>query len=63
MLDRLIEEVTPEGTVTYAYDDANRRATMTVAGQSTVSYTYDDADRLTLEAGQPRRSLLLPLQG
>jgi RHS repeat-associated protein len=47
LLDRLTEEVTPEGTLTYTYDDAGRRASMTVAGQTAVSYTFDNADRLT----------------
>ena len=47
LLDRLTQEVTPEGTVSYTYDDADRRETMTVAGQTTVSYSYDNADRLT----------------
>jgi YD repeat-containing protein len=47
LLDRLTEEATPEGTVTYTYDDADRRATMQVAGQTSISYTYDHADRLT----------------
>ncbi len=47
LLDRLTQEVTPEGTVSYTYDAANRRATMTVTGQTSVSYTYDNADRLT----------------
>ena len=47
LLDRLTQEVTPEGTVNYTYDAAGRRSTMTVAGQTLVSYTYDDADRLT----------------
>jgi YD repeat-containing protein len=46
-LDRVTQEVTPEGTVNYTYDDAHRRATMTVAGQTAVSYTFDNADRLT----------------
>ncbi len=46
-MDRLTEEVTPEGTVSYTYDDAGRRETMTVAGQTAVSYSYDNADRLT----------------
>ena len=36
-LDRLIEEVTPEGTVGYTYDDVDRLATMTVAGQMAIS--------------------------
>lgn len=35
-LERLKREVTPEGTVTYTYDAANGRATMTVAGQPQV---------------------------
>jgi YD repeat-containing protein len=42
VLDRLTEEVTSEGTVTYTHDDAGRRASMTVAGQTAVSYTFDD---------------------
>jgi RHS repeat-associated protein len=46
-LDRLTQEVTPEGTVNYTYDNASRRATMTVVGQTQVTYTYDNADRLT----------------
>ncbi|KAF4516168.1 hypothetical protein B566_EDAN000406 [Ephemera danica] len=46
-LDRLTQEVTAQGTLTYTYDNANRRATMTVAGQPTVNYTYDNANRLT----------------
>jgi RHS repeat-associated protein len=46
-LDQLTQEVTPEGTVNYTYDNASRRATMTVVGQTQVTYTYDNADRLT----------------
>lgn len=46
-LDRLTQEVTAEGTVNYTYDNASRRATMTVVGQPQVTYTYDNADRLT----------------
>ena len=46
-LDRLTQEVTPEGTVTYTYDAANRRATMTVAGQPQVVYGYDNGNALT----------------
>jgi RHS repeat-associated protein len=45
--DRLTQEQTPEGTVTYTFDAAGRRATMTVAGQATVNYTWDNANRLT----------------
>jgi YD repeat-containing protein len=43
----LTAETTPEGTISYSYDDAGRRTSMQVAGQTAVSYTYDDADRLT----------------
>lgn len=46
-LDRLTQEVTAQGTLTYTYDNASRRTTMTVAGQPTVNYTYDNANRLT----------------
>ena len=31
----------------YTYDNASRRATMTVVGQPQVTYTYDNANRLT----------------
>ena len=47
LLDRLTEEVTPEGTIDYSYDAASRRATMQPAGQTSVSYSYDNANRLT----------------
>ncbi|NOU11968.1 MAG: RHS repeat protein [Nitrospira sp.] len=46
-LDRLTQEVTAGGTVNYTYDNASRRATMTVVGQLQVVYTYDNANRLT----------------
>jgi RHS repeat-associated protein len=46
-LDRLTSETTPEGSISYTYDAAARRATMTVTGQPQVAYTYDNADRLT----------------
>jgi RHS repeat-associated protein len=46
-LDRLTQEVTPQGTVNYTYDNASRRATMTVVGQPQVVYTYNNANRLT----------------
>jgi YD repeat-containing protein len=47
ILNRLQQEVTPQGTVTYAYDNADRRTSMTVVGQPAVTYGYDVADRLT----------------
>jgi len=46
-LNRLISETTPQGSVSYVYDTASRRSSMTVAGQTTVAYVYDDANRLT----------------
>ena len=39
--------VTPEGTVNYTYDAANRRAMVTVAGQTAISYSCHNADRVT----------------
>jgi RHS repeat-associated protein len=38
---------TPRSTVTYTYDNASRRATMTLTGQPVVTYGYDNANRLT----------------
>ena len=46
-LDNLTDEQTPQGEVTYTYDAASRRTSMTVVGQNAVSYTYDNANRLT----------------
>jgi RHS repeat-associated protein len=46
-LDHLKQETTPQGTVSYTYDNADRRSTMTVAGQAQVNYTFDNANRLT----------------
>lgn len=37
--------------VSYTYDAADRRATMTVAGQTAVAYTFDNADRLGITQG------------
>ncbi len=46
-LDRLTEEQTPQGEVSYGYDNANRRTSMQVVGQTQVSYAWDNANRLT----------------
>jgi YD repeat-containing protein len=46
-LDRLTSEQTPQGTVSYTYDAASRRQTMTVADQTLVNYTFDNANRPT----------------
>ncbi|MBK8274273.1 MAG: hypothetical protein IPK92_00180 [Nitrospira sp.] len=43
----MTNETTPQGSVTYTYDNASRRATMTVAGQTQIVYGFDNADRLT----------------
>ncbi len=71
-LNRLISEMTPQGSVSYTYDAAGRRTSMTVLGQPTVDYTYDDANRLiqitqgaaivsfTYDNGGRRTSLTLP---
>jgi RHS repeat-associated protein len=44
--DRLMSETTPQGTISYTYDDAGRRQTMTVPGQAQILYTWDNANRL-----------------
>jgi RHS repeat-associated protein len=46
-LDRLTQESTGEGTVSYAYDKAHRRTAQTVTDQPSLAYTYDNASRLT----------------
>ncbi len=45
--DKITSETTPFGSVSYVYDRAGRRASMTVAGQPTVNYGYDGDSRLT----------------
>jgi RHS repeat-associated protein len=45
--DRLTSETTPQGSVSYLYDDAGRRTSMTVVGQLPVTSTYDEVNRLT----------------
>jgi YD repeat-containing protein len=46
--DRVTEEQTPQGEVTYAYDASGRRTSMMVAGQSAVNYTWDIVLKLIL---------------
>jgi RHS repeat-associated protein len=46
-LDRLTEEVSPQGQVDYTYDTASRRKQLTVAGHTPITYQYDNANRLT----------------
>mgnify|MGYP003592598098 CR=1 FL=1 len=40
-LDRLTQETTPQGTVSYSYFANGLRQTMTVAGQAAMSYSHD----------------------
>jgi len=46
-LDKLIEEQSPQGQISYTYYPNGLRETMTVQGQPSVGYSYDNADRLT----------------
>ncbi len=47
-LDDLTDEQTANGEVSYGYDNARRRTSMTVVGQpAAASYAWDNANRLT----------------
>jgi len=46
-LGRLVEEVTPQGTLSYGYDAAGRRTSMKAPDQADTAYRYDAAGRLT----------------
>ncbi len=46
-IDNPTQVVSPNGTVNYRYDAADRRDQMTLAGTGTYSYTYDRVDNLT----------------
>ncbi len=45
--DKVVQEVTPLGTISYTYDTIGKRTSMTVTGQPTVNYGYDANSRLT----------------
>ncbi|GIH02808.1 hypothetical protein Rhe02_08750 [Rhizocola hellebori] len=45
--DRIVQEVTPQGTITYGFDDDNRRTSMQIAGQPVVTYAYNHAGQPT----------------
>jgi len=47
ILDRLTQEITPQGTVAYQYDVLGRRIQMAANGQQPTTYQYDVASRLT----------------
>jgi len=67
-----MSDATPQGTVSYTYDNAVRRASLTVPGQSVVNYSFDSANRLaqitqgsatvqfSYDADNRRTSLTLP---
>ena len=71
-LDRITAAVTPQATISYGYDAAGRRISMTPAAQAIVNYVYDNANRLTsltqgseevqfgYDAANRRTSLILP---
>lgn len=45
--NRVISETTPQGIVTYTYNQADQRASLNVADRSPVTYVYDNAGRLS----------------
>ncbi len=45
--DKVVQEVTPLGTIDYTYDAIGRRTSMTVSRHPTVNYAYDSNSRLT----------------
>lgn len=45
--NRVISETTPQGIVTYTYNQADQRASLNVADRSPVNYVYDNAGRLS----------------
>jgi len=47
VLDRVTQEITPQGVVTYTYDVLSRRLSMRANGQDPVAYTYDANSQLT----------------
>jgi RHS repeat-associated protein len=52
LLDRVTSWTSPEGAVSYSYDNAGRRLTMQAGTQAQVNYCYDAANRLlTLTSG------------
>jgi len=46
-VDKVVQEITPLGSISYTYDALGRRTSMQVAGQPAVNYQYDPAGRLT----------------
>jgi len=46
-VDKVIQEITPLGSISYEYDALGRRTKMQVSGQEPVTYQYDPSSRLT----------------
>ncbi|MGA8367911.1 MAG: hypothetical protein ACLQMT_13380 [Candidatus Acidiferrales bacterium] len=46
-MDKLAQEVTLQGSVSYAYDDADRLTSVTDAANNTTQYAYDTENNLT----------------
>lgn len=44
--NRVLSEMSPAGTISYTYNNASQRATMTAADRAAVTYGYDAAGRL-----------------
>jgi RHS repeat-associated protein len=58
-LDRIASVTTPERTIFYEYDKADRRTSMTVAGQSAVRYAYSNNDEL-VDVQQGNEQIAIP---
>ena len=54
LVDRLVQELTPQGTVQYTYDALGKRTSMTANSQSSVGYQYDATSRLTQVSQGPQ---------
>ncbi|MGB3550757.1 MAG: hypothetical protein WA993_08705 [Candidatus Binatus sp.] len=47
LLDRFNSETTPQGSITYNYDNADRRTSLTLANGVTVAYSVANDSRIT----------------
>ncbi|GBD99359.1 tRNA(Glu)-specific nuclease WapA precursor [bacterium BMS3Abin07] len=58
-VDKVVQGVTPLGSISYTYDAIGRRTSMTVAGRPAVNYSYDNAGRMTgISVNHPTHGLL-----
>ncbi len=58
-MDKVVQEITPLGSISYEYDALGRRTKMQVAGQPAVNYQYDAAGMLTdISVNHPLHGLL-----